>query len=90
MRGMNDKQDGKFSCISTEERVPKDHPLRPIRMMVDRTLSDISPKLEGMYSRTGRPSIAPECLLKALLLQIFSTIRGERHLMNQLDYILLF
>ena len=90
MRGINDSQDGMFSYISPEQRVPKDHPLRPIREMVNRALSEMWPKLEGIYSRTGRPSIAPERLLKALLLQIFYSIRSERQLMEQLDYNLLF
>jgi transposase len=90
MRGKNDSQDGMFSYISPEQRVPKDHPLRPIREMVNRALSEMWPKLEGIYSRTGRPSIPPESLLKALLLQIFYSIRSERQLMEQLDYNLLF
>ncbi len=90
MRGINDSQDGMFSYISPEQRVPKTHPLRPIREMVNRALIEMWPKLEGIYSRTGRPSIAPERLLKALLLQILYSIRSERQLMEQLDYNLLF
>jgi transposase len=79
-----------FSYVSPERRVPKDHPLRPIRAMVDAAMRELSPRFEAIYSRTGRPSIAPEKLLRALLLQIFYTIRSERLLMEQLDYNLLF
>ena len=70
--------------------MPKDHPLRPIREMVDQALGELSPRFEGLYARTGRPSIAPERLLRALLLQILYTVRSERQLMEQLDYNLLF
>jgi transposase len=79
-----------FSYISAEKRVPEDHPLRPIREMVDRALVELSPLFEVMYSKTGRPSIAPEKLLRALLLQVLYTVRSERMLMEQLDYNLLF
>jgi transposase len=79
-----------FSYVSPERRVPQDHPLRPIRAMVDAVLDDLSPRFAAMYSRVGRPSIPPEKLLRALLLQIFYTIRSERLLMEQLDYNLLF
>jgi transposase len=79
-----------FSYVSPERRVPKEHPLRPIREMVDAALRELSPRFEEMYSRTGRPSIPPEKLLRALLLQVFYTIRSERLLMEQLDYNLLF
>ena len=90
MRGPEDPQDGMFSYISAEKRVPKDHPLRPIREMVDRALVELSPLFEEMYSHTGRPSIAPEKLLRALLLQVLYTVRSERMLMEQLDYNMLF
>jgi len=76
-----------FSYISPEARVPKDHPLRPIRIMVDNALVDLAPLFKGMYSRTGRPSTPPEQLLRALLLQILYSIR---RLVEQLEYNLLF
>jgi transposase len=79
-----------FSYVSPEQRVPKDHPLRPIREMVGAALAELSPRFDEMYSRVGRPSIPPEKLLRALLLQVFYTIRSERLLMEQLDYNLLF
>jgi transposase len=79
-----------FSYVSPERRVPKDHPLRLIREMVDWALKELSPRFEAIYSRVGRPSIPPEKLLRALLLQILYTIRSERLLMEQLDYNLLF
>jgi transposase len=79
-----------FSYISPEKRVPKDHPLRPIRAMVDRALEELSPRFDALYAKTGRPSIAPERLLRALLLQVLYTVRSERQLMEQLDYNLLF
>jgi transposase len=90
MRGDDERQDGMFSYISAEKRVPKDHPLRPIRAMVDEALNRMSGDFDTLYSRVGRPSIAPERLLRALLLQLFYGIRSERLLMEQLDYNLLF
>lgn len=90
MRGDDSGQPGVFSYISPEERVPKDHPLRPIREMVDGALKELSPLFQSLYSRFGRPSIAPEKLLRALLLQVLYTVRSERMLMEQLDYNLLF
>jgi transposase len=90
MCGEDNQQAEMFSYISAEQRVPKDHPLRPIRNMVDEILVEMSPRLKEMYSRTGRPSIAPEKLLRALLLQILYSVRSERLLMEQLDYNLLF
>jgi len=90
MRGEDRNTAGMFSYVSPERRVPKDHPLRPIREMVDGALKELWPRFEVIYSRVGRPSIAPEKLLRALLLQIFYTIRSERLLMEQLDYNLLF
>jgi transposase len=79
-----------FSYVSPEERVPADHPLRKIRQLVDQVLKKMSPQFGKLYSEVGRPSIAPERLLRALLLQIFYSIRSERLLMEQLDYNLLF
>ncbi|MDR7537743.1 MAG: transposase, partial [Armatimonadota bacterium] len=90
MRGDNFDQDGMFSYISPEQRVPQDHPLRAIRAMVDRVLAELSPEFDRLYARTGRPSVPPEKLLKALLLQVLYTVRSERLLMEQLDYNLLF
>jgi len=90
MRGDDEHQDGMFSYISAEKRVPKDHPLRPIRKMVDDALSRMSDDFDTLYSRVGRPSIAPERLLRALLLQLFYGIRSERLLIEQLNYNLLF
>lgn len=79
-----------YSYLSPEQRVPADHPLRSIRAMTDRALKDLSRKFNAMYSATGRPSIPPEKLLRALLLQVLYTIRSERLLMEQLEYNLLF
>lgn len=90
MRGEDRDSASMFSYISPERRVPKDHPLRPIRTMVDAALAGMSARFDAMYSRVGRPSIAPEKLLRALLLQVLYTIRSERMLMEQLDYNLLF
>jgi transposase len=90
MRGSDVQQSAMFSYVSPEQRVPVDHPLRPIRELTDKILESLSATFDAMYSRMGRPSIAPEKLLRALLLQILYTIRSERMLMEQLDYNLLF
>jgi transposase len=90
MRGDDPQQAAMFSYISPEERVPPDHPLRTIRQMVDAVFKELSPQFAPLYSHTGRPSIAPEQLLRALLLQVLYTVRSERLLMEQLDYNLLF
>jgi transposase len=90
MRGDDIHQDAMFSYLSPEARVPKDHPLRPLRQMVNQALRELSQDFQAMYSREGRPSIPPEKLLRALLLQVLYTIRSERLLMEQLDYNLLF
>jgi transposase len=90
MRGSQNQQDLLFSYVPLEKRIPKSHPLRPIRKMVDEALKKMSNKFSELYSYTGRPSIAPEYLLRAALLQIFYSIRSERLLMEQLDYNLLF
>jgi transposase len=90
MRGTEEVQAGMFSYISAEQRVPKDQPLRAVRRMVDEALKRLSAEFERMYSKVGRPSIAPEKLLRALILQALYTVRSERMLMEQLDYNLLF
>jgi transposase len=90
MRGDDVQQEAMFSYLSPEARVPRDHPLRPIRDMVNKALAELSGEFQAMYSREGRPSIPPEKLLRALLLQILYTIRSARLLMEQLDYNLLF
>ena len=90
MRGFDTTQSDMFSYLSPEQRVPQDHPLRPIRIFVNDALKALSPQFARMYSEIGRPSIAPEKLLRALLLQILYTIRSERMLMEQLGYNLLF
>lgn len=90
MRGNDHKQDAMFSYVSPEARVPADHPLRPIREMTDRVLRELSPQFEKIYSSVGRPSIPPEKLLRALLLQVLYTVRSERLLIEQLNYNLLF
>ena len=79
-----------FSYLSPEQRVPADHPLRAIRQLVDRALKALSATFEQIYAASGRPSIAPEKLLRALLLQVLYTVRSERLLMEQLEYNLLF
>lgn len=79
-----------FSYVSPEERVPRLHPLRAIRQMADVALKEMSPRFDEIYAEGGRPSIAPEKLLRALLLQVLYTIRSERMLMEQLNYNLLF
>jgi transposase len=90
MRGEDRRSGGLFSYVDLEARVPADHPLRPIRAIVDEALSALSGELEALYSHLGRPSIPPERLLRALLLQAFYSVRSERLLMEQLDYNLLF
>lgn len=90
MRGNDEYQDGMFSYVSAEARIPQDHPLRAIRELVDAVLKDLSRAFDKVYAEGGRPSIAPEKLLRALLLQVLYTIRSERQLMEQLDYNILF
>ncbi len=90
MRGEDAGQVAAFSYVSPEQRVPKEHPLRPLLRIVNDVLGRMSPLFEKLYSHTGRPSIPPEKLLRALLLQVLYTIRSERMLMEQLDYNLLF
>jgi transposase len=90
MRGDQSEPEPVFSYITAAQRVPKDHPLRAIRTMVDEVLRRLWTDFEALYSHTGRPSIPPERLLRALLLQVLYSIRSERMLMEQLDYNLLF
>jgi transposase len=90
MRGNESRQAPVFSYVSLEERVPADHPLRAIREAVDDVLGGMSARFDTLYAASGRPSIPPERLLRALLLQIFFSVRSERMLMQQLDYNLLF
>src|SRR5579863_2805534 len=82
MRGDDNQQEGMFSYVSPEKRVPADHPLRPIRKMVDEILKEMSPQFAKLYSEVGRPSIAPERLFRSLLLQIFYSVRSERMLIE--------
>ncbi len=90
MRGSDRWQGSMFSYISLEERIPETHPLRPMREMVDEALKRLSPRFSRLYADSGRPSIPPERLLRALLLQVLFSIRSERLLMEQLEYNLLF
>jgi transposase len=90
MRGTDSRTESLFSYVSCEARVPSDHPLRLIRAVVDEALEALSSGFERLYARLGRPSIPPEKLLRALLLQAFYSVRSERQLMEQLDYNLLF
>ena len=90
MRGDHEQQAGMYSYISPEQRVPADHPLRPMRKMIDEVCKELSPRFDKLYSRVGRPSIAPERLLRALLLQVLYSVRSERMLMEQLQYNMLF
>lgn len=90
MRGADERQAVLFSCRSIEDRIPADHPLRAMRRLVDPILVTLSPRFQALYSTVGRPSIPPEQLLRALLLQVLYTIRSERQLMEQLDYNLLY
>src|SRR3954467_3004991 len=90
MRGKDQRAEVLFSYVSVETRIPADHPLRAIREIVDEALRKLSPAFSRLYAREGRPSIPPEQLLRALLLQAFYTVRSERQLMEQLNYNLLF
>jgi transposase len=90
MRGTDERSGSLFSYVDLEARVPKGHPLRTIREIVKRALSDLSADFEGMYAPLGRPSIPPEKLLRASLLQAFYSIRSERQLMERLEFDLLF
>jgi transposase len=90
MRGADEQPGSMFSYVSLEDRVPQDHPLRAIRRITDRALERLSPQFGSVYVKFGRPSIPPEKLLRALLLQALYTIRSERQLIEQIDYNLLF
>ena len=90
MRGEEQDRTTFFSYLRLEDRIPVDHPLRTIRELVDAALADLSPRFNKLYARDGRPSIPPERLLRALLLQPFYTVRSERQLMEQISYNLLF
>ena len=90
MRGSDATTGAMFSYVDLEARVPKTHPLRGIREMINEVLRELDSDFAAMYATFGRPSIAPEKLLRGMLLQIFFTIRSERQLMEQLDYNLLF
>lgn len=90
MRGDPSQQDELFSYVSLESRIPESHPIRKVRKVVDRALKDLNPAFDEMYSVNGRPSIPPEQLIRALLLQILFSIRSERQLMERLDYDLMF
>jgi len=90
MRGESDNQTSLFSYVSLESRIPDHHPIRKIRAVVDKALTEMAPEFDAMYAASGRPSIPPEQLIRALLLQIFFTIRSERQLVERLDYDLMF
>ena len=90
MRGDERVQDGMFSYVSLEQRVPQDHPLRGIRKLTDEVLGSLNEEFDKLYADSGRPSVAPEYILRALLLQVFFSIRSERLLVEQIDYNLLF
>src|SRR4029079_1628877 len=90
MRGADEQSGSMFSYVSLEQRVPPDHPLRAIRRITDRALARLSPRFGTIYIDFGRPSIPPEQLLRALLLQVLYTVRSERLLIEQLEYNLLF
>src|SRR5678810_1178801 len=90
MRGSDDQTHQMFSYLSPEQRVRADHPLRAIRALTDQVFAELSPRFTAMYSTIGRPSIPPEQLLRALLLQSLYTVRSERLLMEEIDYSILF
>lgn len=90
MRGEVNPQPAMFSYVDLESRIPADHPIRTIREVVNTALDELEDVFEAMYAQHGRPSIPPEMLLRALLLQILFSIRSERQLMERLDYDLLF
>ena len=90
MRGPDDQTNGMFSYLSPEQRVRQDHPLRAIRRLTDDVFAALSPRFTAMYSEIGRPSIPPEQLLRALLIQSLYTVRSERLLMEEIDYSVLY
>src|SRR3954468_14622966 len=90
MRGDDPRHESMFSYVTPEQRVRADHPPRPIRRLTDAALERLSGRFDGLYSTTGRPSIPPEQLLRALLLQMLYSIRSERLLMEEVDYSVLY
>jgi transposase len=90
MRGDEDQQPAMFSYVNLDQRVPSNHPLRAIRKMADQALAELSSHFDSLYARRGRPSIPPEQLIRALLLQVLYAIRSERQLMERIKYDLLF
>ena len=90
MRGTQERQASMLALVSMESRVPKDHPLRRIKGMADQELFKLSRVFDRMYSKVGRPSVAPEKILKSLLLIALYSVRSERQFCEQLDYNLLF
>ncbi len=90
MRGADEQTGSMFNYLSPDGLVPRDHPLRSIRRLVNKGLEQLSPKFEALYATGGRTSIAPEKLLRALLLQAFYGVRSERQLMEQVTYNMLF
>jgi transposase len=90
MRGDDKRQPAMFSYVTLEQRIPADHPARQIRAMTDRALQRLDAEFDKLYAEVGRPSIAPERLLRATLLMVLYSIRSERQLMEQMDYNLLF
>ena len=90
MRGRGQSARSLFSYVSLEKRVPQRHPLRRIRSIVDEALESLSPRFEKLYSKRGRPSVPPEHLLRALLLQALYSVRSERQLMERLEFDMLF
>ena len=90
MRGDLLDDEGMFSYLTPAQRVPKDHPLRPIRRLVDEVLIELSPVFQRMYARTGRPSIPPERIIRALVLMMLYSIRSERQLMEPINFNILF
>ena len=90
MRGMDEMQEALFTTVKLEDFVPADHPLRPIRLRVNQALKRLDGLFSIIYADSGRASIAPEKLVRALLLQVFYSVRSERMLMEQMQYNLLF
>jgi transposase len=90
LRGKNTDQQAIFSYVSLEDRIPKRHPLRDIRKIVDKAMAEMSPTFDSMYAQAGRPSIPPEQLIRAMLIQVLFSIRSERQLMEELDFNLLY
>ena len=90
MRGAESNQQVLFSYVAIEARIPSDHPLRAMKALLEPVLAELAPRFATIYAEAGRPSIPPEQLLRALLLQVLYTIRSERQLMEQLEYNLLF